>query len=292
MAPFTPFVTEEVWARAVAPGLADARRLGAPRLLARPSTRTPGTTPSWPRWTWSGGSWSSAARPGRRRRSAPASRWPGRVVAAPGWAALPRDLVAEVADELNVVELVELAGAVGGELVDVSLKIDFRAVGPPHGQAGAGRREGGGRRRPGGARPPPTAPATATVEVDGTPVPLEDGDLIVTETPREGWTVASGAGLTVALDLDAHPGARAGRPRPRGRPAGAGGPQEQRPGGQRPDRAVVDRRRARWPRRSRSTARSGPARCWPPRCTPATAGDGDGHRGPRRAHASGWPAHG
>jgi isoleucyl-tRNA synthetase len=32
-------------------------------------------------------------------------------------------------------------------------------------------------------------------------VPLADGDLVVTETPREGWTVASGGGLTVALDL-------------------------------------------------------------------------------------------
>jgi isoleucyl-tRNA synthetase len=42
---------------------------------------------------------------------------------------------------------------------------------------------------------------TATVDVEGSPVPLEDGDLIVTETPREGWTVASGSGLTVALDL-------------------------------------------------------------------------------------------
>ena len=42
---------------------------------------------------------------------------------------------------------------------------------------------------------------TATVDVDGAPVPLEEGDLIVTETPREGWTVASGSGLTVALDL-------------------------------------------------------------------------------------------
>ena len=34
---------------------------------------------------------------------------------------------------------------------------------------------------------------------------LEDGDLIVTETPREGWTVASGGGLTVALDLTLTP---------------------------------------------------------------------------------------
>ena len=46
---------------------------------------------------------------------------------------------------------------------------------------------------------------TATVEVDGAAVPLLDGDLIVTETPREGWTVASGGGLTVALDLTLTP---------------------------------------------------------------------------------------
>ena len=37
------------------------------------------------------------------------------------------------------------------------------------------------------------------------PSQLEEGDLIVTETPREGWTVASGSGLTVALDLTLTP---------------------------------------------------------------------------------------
>ena len=41
--------------------------------------------------------------------------------------------------------------------------------------------------------------------MDGAPVPLADGDLVVTETPREGWTVASGGGLTVALDLELTP---------------------------------------------------------------------------------------
>jgi isoleucyl-tRNA synthetase len=45
----------------------------------------------------------------------------------------------------------------------------------------------------------------ASVEVDGAAVPLQDGDLVVTETPREGWTVASGGGLTVALDLTLTP---------------------------------------------------------------------------------------
>jgi isoleucyl-tRNA synthetase len=120
------------------------------------------------------------------------------VVAAPAWSSLPRDLVAEVADELNVAELVELSAV--GELVDVSLKIDFRAVGRRLGKqvqavakavAAADAAELTAAYRAG----------SAVVDVDGTPVPLEDGDLIVTETPREGWTVASGGGLTVALDL-------------------------------------------------------------------------------------------
>ncbi|WP_324277423.1 DUF5915 domain-containing protein [Blastococcus brunescens] len=107
-----------------------------------------------------------------------------------------------MADELNVAELSELSAV--GELVDVSLKVDFRAV---------GRRLGKQVQAVAAAVAAADATAltaayragTATVEVDGVPVPLEAGDLIVTETPREGWTVASGGGLTVALDLTLTP---------------------------------------------------------------------------------------
>ena len=116
--------------RAVAPGLRGATRPTRctwPR--GRRSTRTPATTRWSSRWRWSAGWSSSAGRPARRRRCAPASRWPVRSSPRPAGRTLPRDLVAEVADELNVLELVELAGAVGGELVDVTVKIDFRAVG-------------------------------------------------------------------------------------------------------------------------------------------------------------------
>jgi isoleucyl-tRNA synthetase len=134
------------------------------------------------------------------------------LVAAPGWEQLPRDLVAEVADELNVVELTEI-GAVGSDLVDVSVKVDFRAV---------GRRLGGQvqavAKAVAAADPAALTAAyragTASVQVDGAAVPLADGDLVVTETPREGWTVASGGGLTVALDLTLTPELeRAGRAR-------------------------------------------------------------------------------
>ncbi|HEV7726067.1 MAG TPA: DUF5915 domain-containing protein, partial [Modestobacter sp.] len=115
----------------------------------------------------------------------------------------PRDLVAEVADELNVAELTELSAVAGG-LVDVSVKVDFRAVGRRLGKqvqavatavAAADAAELVAAYRAG----------TATVQVEGAPVPLEDGDLVVTETPREGWTVASAGGLTVALDLTLTP---------------------------------------------------------------------------------------
>ncbi|WP_232797117.1 DUF5915 domain-containing protein [Blastococcus atacamensis] len=202
MAPFTPFVTDEVWTRAVVPGLTDAP--DSVHLASWPAVDTEALDDTLVeqmalvrRLVELGRSGRTAAKVRTRQPLARA------VVAAPGWASLPRDLVAEVADELNVAEVLELA-AVGGDLVDVSVKIDFRAV---------GRRLGKQVQAVAKAVAATDAVAlvsdyragTATVEVDGAPVPLEDGDLIVTETPREGWTVASTGGLTVALDLTLTP---------------------------------------------------------------------------------------
>jgi isoleucyl-tRNA synthetase len=202
MAPFTPFVTERVWSAAVVPGTAGA--VDSVHLAAWPAVDEAARDEQLVeqvalvrRLVELGRSARTSAKVRTRQPLARA------LVAAPGWSTLPRDLVAEVADELNVAELTELS-AVAGDLVDVSVKVDFRAVGRRLGKqvqavaaavAAADPAELVAAYRAG----------TATVPVDGTAVALSEGDLVVTETPREGWTVASAAGLTVALDLTLTP---------------------------------------------------------------------------------------
>jgi Isoleucyl-tRNA synthetase len=119
------------------------------------------------------------------------------LVGAPGWAALPTDLKREVAEELNVVSFEELAG----ELVDRSAKGNFRSL---------GKRFGKDTPKVAAAVAATDAAALAaalrdqgeaSVLVDGEPVTLAPEDVIVTETPREGWAVVTAAGETVALDL-------------------------------------------------------------------------------------------
>jgi isoleucyl-tRNA synthetase len=208
MAPFTPFVTDEVWARAVAPGLGgrgDGAAADSVHLTSWPAVDEDARDDALVaqmdlvrRLVELGRSARTSARIRTRQPLARA------LVAAPGWSSLPRDLVAEVADELNVLEMAELSGAVGSELVDVSLKIDFRAVGRRMGKQVQAVATAVAAADPVALTAAYRA-GEARDDVAGTPVPLEDGDLIVTETPREGWTVASGPGLTVALDLTLTP---------------------------------------------------------------------------------------
>jgi isoleucyl-tRNA synthetase len=123
------------------------------------------------------------------------------LVAAPGWAALPPSLRAELADELNVQSVDALDGAAG--LVDVTVKPNYRAL---------GRRFGAGTRAVAAAiaaaDPAHLAAAlrAGPATVDGHEVSA--ADVVVTETPRSGWAVASGGGETVALDLTVTPALR------------------------------------------------------------------------------------
>ncbi|WP_329151966.1 isoleucine--tRNA ligase [Streptomyces sp. NBC_01456] len=208
MAPLTPFLTERVWQDLVVPVTPDAPNsvhlsswpvadkaaidpaLSAQMLLVRRLVELGRAT---------------RAESGVKTRQ-PLSR---ALVAAHGFAGLPEDLRAQIAEELNVSSLAALSDSSsgregGGSLVDTTAKANFRAL---------GKRFGKGVQAVAKAVAAADAAAlslalregTASVEVDGETVTLAPDEVIITETPREGWSVASEAGATVALDLEITP---------------------------------------------------------------------------------------
>ncbi len=200
LAPIVPFVTERVWQdvmRPVWPEVPDSVHLAAwPQVDGALVDDDLAEQVALVRRVVELG---RSARAGSKVRN----RQPlGRaLVGAPGWTALPDELRDQVAEELNVHGFDELSG----ELVDRSAKGNFRALG-----------------RRFGTRTPVVAAAiaaadagklavalrsagTATVAVDGEEVEVSADEVLLTETPREGWAVATEAGETVALDLDITP---------------------------------------------------------------------------------------
>ncbi|MGD0685837.1 MAG: isoleucine--tRNA ligase [Streptosporangiaceae bacterium] len=127
------------------------------------------------------------------------------LVSADGFGELTGELRAQLADELNVRALDTLA-SVGEDLVDVTVKPNFRAL---------GRRFGKGTPAVAAAITGAADPAalaaglrsagSVSVLAGGSPVTLEPDDVIVTQTPRSGWAVASAGGETVALEVTITP---------------------------------------------------------------------------------------
>jgi isoleucyl-tRNA synthetase len=213
MAPITPFLPDYLWG------------------VLRPADEPESVhLASWPTWDASLideslSSQMALARRlvelGRSARSAASTRTrqplSRALVGAAGFASLPVPLRDLVADELNVRE-VDALDSVGGELVTYTVKPEFRALGKRFGSstqavaaairaadpatlAHAVAAPGVGAGLGGGA---------VSVEVPslGT-VSLTADDLVVTQTPLEGWGVATAAGETVALDLSVTPALRA-----------------------------------------------------------------------------------
>jgi isoleucyl-tRNA synthetase len=112
-------------------------------------------------------------------------------------------LLDEIADELNVKE-VELADGTG-DLVDRSLKPNFRALGPVF-QQRAPRVAEAIRTVPSGDAAAVAAALAAggeaTLEVDGETVSVTADMVEVVETPRTGWAVAAQGATSFALDTE------------------------------------------------------------------------------------------
>lgn len=122
------------------------------------------------------------------------------LISAQGWADLPEDMKVQISDELNVLELEDIAHA-DGDLVNISVKANFKSLGARYGKAVQEV-----------AALINVATATDLVRElrkDGTAklasfdITLED--LVITEVPKSGWMVASNDGESVALDLALSP---------------------------------------------------------------------------------------
>ncbi|MEU1616203.1 isoleucine--tRNA ligase [Streptomyces sp. NPDC008238] len=202
MAPLVPFITERVWQDLVVPVTPGAP--GSVHLASWPTVDEALVDPVLSdqmalvrRLVELGRA--TRAESGVKTRQ-PLSR---ALVAASGFEALGEELRAQIAEELNVASLASLS-EVGGSLVDTTAKANFRAL---------GKRFGKGVQAVAKAVAECDAAAlslalregNASVVVDGEPVALTAEEVIITETPREGWSVASDSGATVALDLEITP---------------------------------------------------------------------------------------
>ena len=202
MAPFVPFITERVWQDLVVPvapeGPASVHLAPWPEAdLGRIDPELSQDVLLVRRLVELGRA--TRAGSGVKTRQ-PLSR---ALIAAQGFETLSPDLRAQITEELNVSQLASLS-EVGGSLVDTSAKGNFRALGRRFGKRtqivadaiaaadaaalSAALREG-----------------NASVEVEGETIALDPEEVIITETPREGWSVASDSGATVALDLEISP---------------------------------------------------------------------------------------
>ena len=118
------------------------------------------------------------------------------LIAASGWANLPSDMRDQIADELNVLELEDIANA-SGDLVSVSVKANFRSLGERYGKTV--QEIAKSIMAADAAKLVDEVRSKGSADLGGYEVRLED--LVITEQPMSGWSVASNNGESVALDL-------------------------------------------------------------------------------------------
>ncbi|MCF2435816.1 DUF5915 domain-containing protein [Streptomyces thinghirensis] len=190
MAPLTPFITERVWQDLVVPvTLAPPSRCTSPRgrrLTCRRSTRSCRS-----RWCWSAaGRTGPCHTRGVGRQDPPAAQ--PRADRRVGLRHPLPELHSQITEELNVESLASLS-EVGGSLVDTTAKANFRALGKRFGKRVQDVAKAVAN-TDAAALSLALREGTASVEVDGETVALAPDEVIITETPREGWSVASGLG--------------------------------------------------------------------------------------------------
>ncbi|MGJ6980406.1 isoleucine--tRNA ligase [Aestuariimicrobium soli] len=202
MAPLMPFVTERVWQDLV--------------VATDPSAPASVHLSSWPVAAAGTDEDASLARAmtvtrrlvelGRsaRAESKMKTRQPLSRILVPSqaFAQLDEELLAEIRAELNVEAVESFASA--GDLVDHSAKGNFRALGKRFGKQTPLVAQAIAAADAAQLAASLAATGVATVDFEGG-TEVSSDEVIVTERPREGWSVVNEQGETVALDLELTP---------------------------------------------------------------------------------------
>jgi len=199
LAPLVPFITEHVWQELVrqtdVTAVASVHLSDFPKVDSRAINIELGQQVALTRRIVELGR-ASRAESGIKVRQ-PLGR---ALISASGWAALPPQMREQIADELNVITLEDIASA-DGDLVDISIKANFKTLGAKFG--GAVQEI---------AKSIAASDATVLVKLLRTKGTTTIGmweialeDLVITEVPKSGWMVASHDGESVALDLTLSP---------------------------------------------------------------------------------------
>jgi isoleucyl-tRNA synthetase len=122
------------------------------------------------------------------------------LISASGWSSLPIEMKEQISDELNVLDLADIADA-DGDLVDVSIKANFKSLGAKYGKSVQDVAKLIGAAD--AVSLVKTLRSQPTTTLGDYEISLED--LVVTEVPKSGWMVASHDGESVALDLELTP---------------------------------------------------------------------------------------
>jgi isoleucyl-tRNA synthetase len=130
------------------------------------------------------------------------------LVSAPGWDQISEEIKTHISEELNILKL-EGIHVAGKDLVDISVKANFRSLGAKFGadvqsiakavsaaDAGAMVKQLRAKKK-----------FEINIEISGQSksIEIELDDLVITETPRSGWSVSSHNGESLALDLELTP---------------------------------------------------------------------------------------
>ncbi len=198
LAPFTPFVTDQVWGALFAStGGVDSVHLAAwPKADNTLVDHVLSSQVALVRRLVELGR--SARADSKMKTRQPLGQ---ALISAPGWSSLPEDLKAQVREELNVVALTDLGDT--RELIDETVKPNFRALGKRFGKQTQAMADLIMSTDSGdiavGLR---AENRVVLIGPDGMDHEFTNEDITVTETPRSGWAVASAGSDTVALDLE------------------------------------------------------------------------------------------